>query len=76
MRSFREMPPEYRADFPQITIQVHVFEQIPAQRFVIVNGRRYREGETLAEGPALVEIVREGLVLDYRGERLLYPIGR
>lgn len=76
LRTYREMSPEYRADFPELTVQVHVFEQMPSQRFVIVNNRRYHEGETLAEGPVLVEIVKEGLVLDFRGERLLFPIGR
>jgi general secretion pathway protein B len=75
-RRLREMPPDYRADFPALTIEVHVYERAPAQRFVLVNGRRYKEGERLAEGPQLLEIVREGIVLDYRGERVLYPIGR
>ena len=76
MRTLREMPPEYRADFPALTIQVHVYEQIPSQRFAIVNDRRYRQGETMVEGPLLVEIAREGLVLDYRGERVLFTLGR
>jgi general secretion pathway protein B len=53
---------------------VHVYDRSAAQRFVRVNGRRYREGETLAEGPLLVAIARDGLVLEYRGQRLLYPL--
>jgi general secretion pathway protein B len=74
VRKLREMPPDYRADFPALTVEVHVFE--PGRRFVMVNGRRYREGERLAEGPQIVEIVRDGIVLEYRGERVLYPLGR
>lgn len=74
MRKLREMPPDYRADFPALTVEVHVFE--PGRRFVMINGRRYREGERLAEGPQLVEIVRDGVVLEYRGEKVLYPLGR
>ena len=42
----------------------------------MVNGHKYREGERLAEGPALIEIVPDGMVLEYRGERLLYTLGR
>ena len=76
LRRFREMPPEYRADFPALNVEVHVYERAPSQRFVMVNGRRYKEGEPLAEGPMLVEIARDGLVLDYRGERLLYTLSR
>lgn len=76
LRKFREMPPDYRADFPALKIEIHVYEKAPQRRFVMVNGRRYREGERLAEGPALVEIVPDGLVLEYRGEKVLYTLGR
>lgn len=76
LRKLREMPPDYRADFPALTVEVHVFERSPAQRFVMVNGRRYKEGERLAEGPQILEIVREGIVLEFRGQKVLYPLGR
>lgn len=76
LRKFREMPPDYRADFPSLKIEIHVYEKAPERRFVMVNGRKYREGERLGEGPALVEIVPEGLVLEYRGEKVLYTLGR
>lgn len=76
LRKFREMPPEYRADFPALKIEVHVHEAAAQRRFVMVNGRRYREGERLAEGPQLVEIVAEGMVLEFRGEKVLYTLGR
>lgn len=76
LRKFREMPPEYRADFPALKIEVHVHEAAAQRRFVMVNGRRYREGERLAEGPQLVEIVAEGMVLDFRGEKVLYTLAR
>jgi general secretion pathway protein B len=76
LRKFREMPPEFRADFPALDVQVHVFERAPSQRFVIVNGRRYREGERMVEGPAVIEIVKDGIVIEYRGEKILYTLGR
>jgi general secretion pathway protein B len=76
LRKFREMPPDYRADFPALRVEIHVYEKEPARRFVMINGRRYREGERLAEGPALVEIVPEGMVLEHRGEKVLYTLGR
>jgi general secretion pathway protein B len=76
LRKFREMPPDYRADFPALKVEIHVYERAAERRFVMINGRKYREGERLAEGPALVEIVPDGLVLDYRGEKVLYTLGR
>ena len=76
LRKFREMPPDYRADFPSLKVEIHVYEKTPAQRFVMVNGRKYREGERLSEGPQLIEIVPEGIVLEYRGEKVLFTLGR
>ena len=74
MRKLREMPPDYRADFPALTLEVHVFEA--NRRFVMINGRRYKEGERIAEGPQILEIVRDGVVFEYRGEKVLFPLGR
>ncbi|WP_428312157.1 general secretion pathway protein GspB [Hydrocarboniphaga sp.] len=69
-----EMPPAYRADFPALSVEVHVWDSLPAKRFVLVNGKRYSEGDTLAQGPRLAEIAQEGLVLEYRGSRVLYSL--
>ena len=76
LRKLREMPPDYRADFPALSVEVHVYEREIAKRLVMINGRRYREGERLAEGPVVMEIVREGIVFEHRGEKVLYTLGR
>jgi general secretion pathway protein B len=76
LRTLREMPPEYRADFPPLSVDVHVYEKAPEKRFVIINGRKYHQGERLNEGPQLVEIVSNGIVVEYRGEKVTYPIAR
>ncbi len=73
-RNYREMSPNYRAEFPTLSVDVHVYNDDPQRRFVILNGKRYREGDTLAEGPKLVAIVANGVVLDWRGERVLYSL--
>ena len=57
-------------------VEIHVYEKQAQRRFVMVNGRKYREGERLAEGPALIEIVPEGMVLEFRGEKVLYTLAR
>lgn len=76
LRKLREMPPDYRADFPALSVEVHVYERAVAKRMLMVNGRRYREGERLAEGPLVVEILPEGIVFEHRGEKVLYTLGR
>lgn len=74
--SLESMPQSYQAAFPTLSVDVHVWDSNPQKRFVLVSGRRYREGDTLAAGPKLVEIAQQGLIVDYNGERVLYSIAQ
>jgi general secretion pathway protein B len=57
---------------PKLTLELHVFyRDRPGDRLVIVNGRRYREGDALAEGPRVDAIDAVGAVLSYQGRRFL-----
>jgi hypothetical protein len=40
---------------------------------VFINGRRYTQGDSIAEGPRVEEITQDGAVLNYRGQRFLLP---
>jgi general secretion pathway protein B len=62
-----------KGQVPEMHIDVHVYASKAADRFVYINMRSYREGQTLAEGPVLERIRRDGVVLDYRGVRFLLP---
>ncbi len=54
---------------PELHLDLHVYSNAPAQRFVFVNSRKYREGDTLAEGPVIEKITQDGAVLSFRGSR-------
>ncbi len=54
---------------PNLNLEMHMYGANPAQRFVFINGTRYREGETLSEGPQVVSIESDQVVLSYRGTR-------
>lgn len=58
---------------PELHLDVHVYATNPADRFVYINMRKYREGNTLQEGPVLEKIRRDGVVLNYKGLRFLLP---
>jgi general secretion pathway protein B len=58
---------------PELHLDVHVFATKASDRFVYINMRKYREGATLQEGPALERIRRDGVVLNYQGLRFLLP---
>ncbi len=58
---------------PDMHLDVHVYATRPADRFVYINMRKYREGSALQEGPILERIRRDGVVLNYQGLRFILP---
>ena len=72
----KDMPREYRADFPQFKVDVHVYNDEPRRRFVLIDLKRYREGEKLPGGAQIVQIVHDGIVFNHRGERVPYQLQR
>lgn len=58
-----------RGGLPALHLDLHVYAAQPQQRFIFVNSRKYREGETLAEGPVVEQITADGAVLNFRGSR-------
>ncbi len=58
---------------PELKLELLVYSPEPAQRFVFINGSKYVEGETLADGPRLIEVSPEGAILSYNGQNFLLP---
>jgi len=58
-----------RGGVPPLHLDLHVYASQPQQRFVFVNSRKYREGDTLTEGPVVEEITPDGAILNFRGSR-------
>ncbi|MEO8062686.1 MAG: general secretion pathway protein GspB [Pseudomonadota bacterium] len=54
---------------PEVRLDLHVYAVDPAQRFVFINMRKLREGETLPEGVRVEKITPTGAQLSYRGTR-------
>ncbi|HZP12270.1 MAG TPA: general secretion pathway protein GspB [Nevskiaceae bacterium] len=76
VKPLSEMSAAYQGSFPQLMLQVHVYDPSPQKRFAIIDGTRYREGDALPQGARLERIVADGLVIAFRNERVLYPLGR
>jgi len=58
---------------PHMHLDIHVFSDNPAERFVFINMRRYDEGQATQEGPRIERIARDGVVMDYQGQRFFLP---
>jgi general secretion pathway protein B len=54
---------------PDLRLDLHVYAVNPAERFVFINMRKLREGESLPEGVRVDEITQNGVELSYRGRR-------
>lgn len=54
---------------PHMRVDIHVFSAVPADRFVFINMRKYIEGQATQEGPQVERITRDGVVMDYQGQR-------
>jgi len=67
------LPAEATAGLPALNLDLHIYASNAAQRAVFINGRRYREGESLPDGVEVLEITPEGAVLSHRGQRFLLP---
>jgi len=56
---------------PELDLQLLVTSSTPASRLVVINGRRYREGERLVEGSEVIEIIEQGAVMRHAGRDFL-----
>ncbi|MGB7755632.1 MAG: general secretion pathway protein GspB [Salinisphaera sp.] len=54
---------------PSVEINGQLYSTVPGRSFILVNGRRYHEGERLAAGPAVESIGPNGAMLRYHGQR-------
>jgi hypothetical protein len=62
-----------RNALPPLKQSMHVFNEDPGARFVLIDGRRYTEGEKLAASLQIVAIRRDGTEMDFNGRRFLLP---
>ncbi|MEZ5542036.1 MAG: general secretion pathway protein GspB [Pseudomonadota bacterium] len=64
-----ELPLEFRGGFALPHIDVHVYADEPARRFVLIDLAKYREGDTLASGAVLEKINPGSIELFFQGRR-------
>lgn len=67
-----DMSLEFRGSFDMPRLDVHVYDSDPQRRFLLIELKKYREGDTLASGAVIEEILPEGVRMFYRGTRFIY----
>lgn len=66
-----ELPESIRGNLMDMRISVLVFAERPEDRFILMNGKRWAEGDEPQPGLVIREIRREGVVFTYRLYRFL-----
>mgnify|MGYP001818155546 CR=1 FL=1 len=57
-------------------VDVHVYHPERRSRFMVLNSKRYREGDRISEGPLLESITPDGAVFVHNGRRFSITIDR
>ena len=67
-----DLPVSQRSQLGQFEVNVHVYDDNPQRRFVLINMVKYKEGDVLPGGNTLVStIIPEGVVIDYGSGKAL-----
>mgnify|MGYP005840757903 CR=1 FL=1 len=66
-----ELPQAQRAEFPALRLTVHFYTERAADRFVLIDGERYTEGQRIAPDTILADITKDGAVVEFGSYRVL-----
>lgn len=61
---------DVRLQVPALVMNVHVYAQSPADRFVLINMQRLEEGEEV-DGLITREIRPDGVLMEFQGHQFL-----
>lgn len=64
-----DLPADQRRQLPPLRMSLHMWDQDPARRFVIIDGARLREGDRIGDA-VVAEINADSVLLDWSGRRL------
>jgi general secretion pathway protein B len=69
--SSRTASPAPAQGLPRLTLDVLVYSDVPAERFVFINGRKYVEGQVVEDGGVVEQITPEGAILRREGKQIV-----
>lgn len=67
------LPDSFRSSLPPLDVNIHVYSPEQSQRILYINNRQARQGERIQAGVMVEEIVQDGVVLRFRGQRFKLP---
>ncbi len=72
--NLKDLSRDTRNNLKQYEVNVHVFDDNPERRFVLINMDKYKQGDRISgNGPLVQEITRDGVIVDYGDGQALLP---
>jgi general secretion pathway protein B len=65
---FKDLPYNFRSSVPKMAINVFMYTDNPADRFVILNMTKYKAGQTTKDAIEIREIRPDGVIASYGGK--------
>lgn len=69
----RTLPSAIRQSLPNLNLDIHFYDDLPNKRFVVINSRRYVQGDWLSEGALVETIIETGVIMRYGEQRFSLP---
>ena len=63
------LPDDVQARMPAFIMTAQIYDPDPTRRFVVINSLRYAVGETTREGLKVEQVLTDGVVLSFEGQR-------
>jgi general secretion pathway protein B len=63
------LPDDVQARLPAFIMTAQIYDPDPTRRFVVINSLRYAVGETTREGLKVEQVLSDGVVLSFEGQR-------
>ena len=67
------LPEVFRSSLPPLNVNIHVYSPDESQRILYINNRQVQQGERIQAGVMVEEIVQDGVILRFRGQRFKLP---
>lgn len=67
------LPAAQREGLPPLRLSMHVYDPDPAARFVLIDGKRFRQGDAVADGVIVDAIRPDGVAIARGTQRFLLP---
>jgi hypothetical protein len=67
----RVTPPGSNVTLARLALDVLVYSDVPAERLVFINGRKYVEGQAVSDDAVVEQITPDGAILRHAGQRIV-----